>query len=73
MTDRKIERVVQRSRLGAEDDEASLTYWLGQPIEQRILEVEVLRRMWIEQFGDPDQRIERTVARRRLRVDPTLR
>lgn len=66
MAERQIERVVQRSRLGSEDESASVKYWLAQPIEQRILEVEVLRRMWIEQFGDPDQPMERVIFRRRL-------
>ena len=64
---RTIERFVRRARLGDDDDEQTLAYWLAQPIERRILEVEVLRRMWIERLGDPDRPMERVVARRRLR------
>jgi hypothetical protein len=66
MSDRTIERVVHRTRLGDESEGASVRYWLSQPIEQRILEVEALRRMWVEQFGDPDQPMVRVVVRRRL-------
>lgn len=67
--ERTIERVVRRTRLGDDDDESSLAFWLAQPIERRILEVEALRRMWIERLGDPDQPMERVVARRRLGQD----
>lgn len=66
---RTIERVVRRARLGDDDDARTLAYWLAQPIERRILEVEALRRMWIEQLGDPDLPMERVVTRRRLRDD----
>ncbi len=65
MKPRVIAPVIQRKRLGDEDSDA-LTYWLTQPIEARILEVEVLRRMWIDRFGDPDRPMERSVIRRRL-------
>lgn len=61
-----IERVVRRTRLSDDTEGDSVKYWLSQPIEQRILEVEALRRMWIEQFGDPDQPMVRVVVRRRL-------
>ncbi len=63
---RSIDRVVHRAKLGDDDDDQRLTYWLAQPIEHRILEVEALRRMWPEQFGDPDQPMARVVARRKL-------
>lgn len=67
---RTIERIVRRTRLGDDDDHRTLSYWLAQPMERRIMEVESLRRMWIESFGDPDQPIERIVLRRRLGEDP---
>jgi hypothetical protein len=35
-------------------------------VEERILEVESLRRMWIERFGDPDRPMVRAITRRRL-------
>lgn len=66
MLKRNIEWVVNRSRLGEEDDGASVRYWLSQPVERRILEVEALRRMWIEQLGDPDRPMMRVIARRKL-------
>ena len=65
--DRSIERVVRRTKLGDDDDARTLAYWLAQPIERRILEVEALRRMWIDRLGDPDQPMARVIARRRLR------
>lgn len=67
--ERTIERVVRRARLGDDDDERTLAYWLAQPIEARILEVEALRRMWIDRLGDPDLPMERVITRRRLRDD----
>ena len=66
---RTIEPVVRRARLGDDDDARTLAYWLAQPIERRILEVEALRRMWIERSGDPDLPMERVVTRRRLGDD----
>ncbi|MBK9036907.1 MAG: hypothetical protein IPL61_37590 [Myxococcales bacterium] len=66
MTVRTIAPVVQRKRLDDDDDSDSLAYWLAQPLEARILEVEALRRMWIERLGDPDRPMERVVVRRRL-------
>jgi hypothetical protein len=63
---RTIEAVVRRSRLGDDDDADALAYWLAQPVERRILEVEALRRMWIDRLGDPDRPMERVVIRRRL-------
>jgi hypothetical protein len=41
-------------------------YWATRTIEERVLEVESLRRMWPELFGDPDQPIARVVNKRRL-------
>ncbi len=67
--ERSIERVVRRATLGDDDDARTLAYWLAQPVERRLLEVEALRRMWIERLGDPDQPMERVVSMRRLRDD----
>jgi hypothetical protein len=63
---RTIEAVVRRGRLGDDDGADTLAYWLAQPMERRILEVEALRRMWIDRFGDPDQPMQRVIIRRRL-------
>ena len=42
--ERTIEMVVRRARLGDDDDDArTLAYWLAQPIERRMLEVELRR------------------------------
>ena len=63
---RVIELGVRRAKLGDDDDPQTLAYWLAQPMERRILEVEALRRMWIDRLGDPDQPMVRVVTRRRL-------
>ena len=63
---RAIERIVIRRRLGADDALERLAYWMARPIAERLLEVESLRRLQIEQLGDPDQPIARVVSRRRL-------
>lgn len=66
MSDR-IERVVRISRLGEVDERAERrAFWAGRSIEERIREVESLRRMWPELTGDADAPIVRVVHRRRL-------
>lgn len=67
--DRAIGRVVRRTKLGEDDGARTLAHWLAQTIERRILEVEALRRMWIDRFGDPDSPMQRVVRRRRLGED----
>lgn len=53
---RTIAPVIRTSRLGELDEQAERrAYWAAQPMAARIAEVEVLRRMWIELTGDPDQ------------------
>lgn len=64
---REIAPVVRKSRLGELDEQAERrAYWAAQPMEARIAEVEVLRRMWIELTGDPDQPMQLAVHKRRL-------
>lgn len=64
---RTIAPVVHRKRLGDDDAVERRAYWRSRTVEERILEVESLRRMWIERTGDPDQPIARVVSRRPLR------
>lgn len=64
---REIAPVIRKSRLGEIDEQAERrAYWATQPMEARIAEVEVLRRMWIELTGDPDQPMQLVVHKRRL-------
>lgn len=64
---RAIAPVVRKVRLGDLDEQADRrAYWSQQPIEARIAEVEVLRRMWIAMTGDPDAPIQKVVHKRRL-------
>jgi hypothetical protein len=64
---REIAPVIRKSRLGEIDEQAERrAYWAAQPMEARIAEVEVLRRMWIELTGDPDQPMQLVVHKRRL-------
>lgn len=64
---REIAAVVRKARLGEVDEAAERrAYWAKQTIEARFLEVEVLRRLWIEVTGDPDRPIQRVVHKRRL-------
>ncbi len=67
MTKREIAAVVRRTTLGASDEYAErAAYWKTRSIEERLLEVESLRRLWTEITGDPDEPIVRAVHRRRL-------
>jgi len=64
---RTIAPVIRKSRLGEIDEQAERrAYWAAQPMEARIAEVEVLRRMWLELTGDPDQPMQLVVHKRRL-------
>lgn len=64
---RTIAPVVRKARLGEVDERAERRdYWSRQTMEARLLEVESLRRMWIEITGDPDRPIEKVVHKRRL-------
>jgi hypothetical protein len=67
MSDRAIKPVVVRRRLGEVDEDAERrAYWRTRSVEERFLEVEVLRRLWIEVTGDPDVPMSRVVHKRRL-------
>ncbi|GEM_PF-3016775 len=67
MTKREIAVVVRRTALSASDEYAErAAYWKTRSIEERLLEVESLRRLWIEITGDPDVPIVRAVHRRKL-------
>jgi len=63
----KIARVVRKVRRDALDEDAERrTYWRSRTPEERVAEVESLRRLWPEITGDPDQPMVRVVHRRRL-------
>lgn len=64
---REVAAVVVRRRLGDDEAHERLAHWRKRSIEDRVLEVESLRRMWIERFGDPDRPMVRAITRRRLR------
>jgi hypothetical protein len=67
MSEREIARVVRIAKLGEVDERAERrAYWVGRSIEERIREVESLRRMWTEITGDPDEPIVRVIHKRRL-------
>jgi hypothetical protein len=67
MSDRLIAKVARVTKLTAVDERAERRrYWASRSVEERFLEVESLRRMWIEITGDPDLPIQRVVSRRRL-------
>ena len=67
MSDRQIAKVARVAKMSALDERVERRrYWAARSIEERILEVESLRRMWIEVTGDPDMPIQRVVHRRRL-------
>ncbi|MFN0253685.1 MAG: hypothetical protein ACKV2T_42850 [Kofleriaceae bacterium] len=64
---RAIAAVVRKIKLADLDEVAERrAYWATRTAAERIAEVEVLRRLWIEITGDPDQPIERVVFKRRL-------
>ena len=64
---RALALVIRTSRLADLDEQAERrAYWAAQPMAARIAEVEVLRRMWIELTGDPDQPMHLVVHKRRL-------
>ena len=64
---RSIVPVVRIRRLGEVDERAERgAHWAQRTFEERIAEVESLRRMWPELTGDPDLPMERVVHKRRL-------
>ncbi len=67
MSERAIKPVVRKRRLGEVDEDAERrAYWSTRSVEERFLEVEVLRRLWIEVTGDPDAPMVRVVHKRRF-------
>jgi hypothetical protein len=67
MSDRDIAKVVRVARLTAVDERAERrAYWASRTSGERFLEVESLRRMWIEITGDPDLPIRRVIQCRPL-------
>jgi len=71
-TPRKIPLVIRKVRLDELDEDAErLAYWRSRTPAERFLEVESLRRLWIEITGDPDLPMVRVVHRRRL-GDPAI-
>jgi hypothetical protein len=68
MSDRAIGKIVRVATLSAVDKRAERrAYWANRSPEERFLEVESLRRMWVEITGDPDLPIQRVIQRRPLR------
>ena len=64
---RTIAPVVRIARLRDVDERAERrAYWATRPIEERLREVESLRRMWPELVGNADAPIVRVVHKRRL-------
>ena len=64
---RAISPVIRKVRRDQLDEQAERrAYWATRSPEERIAEVESLRRLWIEITGDPDRPIARVVHRRRL-------
>jgi hypothetical protein len=59
-----IQLVVRKVR--RDEDAERLAYWRTRTPAERFLEVESLRRLWIEITGDPDVPMVRVVHRRRL-------
>lgn len=67
MSGRAIAPFVRKVKLADLDEVAERrAYWRTRTSEERIAEVESLRRLWIEITGDPDQPIARVVFKRRL-------
>jgi hypothetical protein len=68
MSERRIAPVVRIVRARDLDETAERrAYWATRTIEERFLEVESLRRLWIDVTGDPDEPIRRVVQRRHVR------
>lgn len=64
---RTIIPVARIARLTDIDERAERrAYWASRSTEERIREVESLRRLWPELVGDLDQPIARVVHKRRL-------
>jgi hypothetical protein len=59
-----IQLVVRKVR--RDEDAERLAYWRTRTPAERFLEVESLRRLWIEITGDPDVPMVRVIHRRRL-------
>lgn len=67
VSDRPIAKVIRIVRSSELDERAERrAYWATRSIEERIVEVESLRRLWIEVTGDPDVPMKRVVTRRAL-------
>jgi hypothetical protein len=64
---RLIVPTVRIAKLGEIDERSERrAHWASRSIEERIREVESLRRMWPELTGDADAPIAKVVHRRRL-------
>lgn len=64
---REIKPVVRIARFADLDERAERrAYWSSRTIEERLREVESLRRLWPELVGDADAAIVRIVHKRRL-------
>jgi len=64
---RQIALVVRRIRLDQLDEHAeSLAFWAAKSPEEKLVELESIRRMWPEITGDPDEPLVRVVHRRKL-------
>ena len=64
--ERTIQPIVLKVRRDQLDEDAErLAYWRSRTPAERFLEVESLRRLWIEITGDPDLPMVRVVHRRR--------
>ena len=67
MSDREIAKTARIVRLGVVDERRDRrVYWASRSVAERILEVESLRRLWIDVTGDPDLPIQRVIQRRPL-------
>jgi hypothetical protein len=64
MKKRSVAAVARKYKLGEEPKPAD--YWLSRTHEERWLEVEACRRLWIEITGDPDQPIAKVVQKRKM-------
>lgn len=60
-----IAKVVRIARMNEVDERSERrAFWSSRTIEERIREVESLRRLWPELHGDPDAPIARVVSKR---------